>query len=185
MSVFQLEQDEAVILQASDASTSYNSKVGVILTNKNLIQINRNLWGTEVGAEKYPLMDLKVLDRKANVLIGKDSHGNKQLELFFRGYEKYYRFVGIGAEKKWSAAIIKAHRQLMDETEKRVSVKKSFLHTVSGTVDSAKVKLGLKSSNSENGMKCPNCGAALKGEKGSTVECEYCHTFVVIKQSTR
>lgn len=183
MSVYQLDQNEAVIMHASNVLCG-SSRVDLILTNKNLIQVNKGFFGGDKDSQKYPLKDLKVLNGKANVLIGKSSAGQKQMELYFNGYERKYHFGAMLAENKWSSAIIKAHKQLMDEIEreqKAASGKGNILKSIAGTFDSAKEKVLPKKAPSMKTIKCPKCGAELSGEKGSAVQCPYCNATVVIK----
>ena len=83
MAAYNLDADETVILREIGVSTGTARKVTLILTNKNIIQINRDVWGKDKDSIKYPLSNLKVSKGKANVLINKNRMGKKQLELFF------------------------------------------------------------------------------------------------------
>ncbi len=80
MSTYKLDENEAVILQANNVFNGLN-RVTLILTNKNLIQVNKGIFGGDKESEKYPLKDLKIYNGKANVLIGKSRSGQRQLEL--------------------------------------------------------------------------------------------------------
>ena len=55
MSVYELDFDEAVILQ--DTNVTMNGKsVTLILTNRNIIQVNKGFFGGDKDANKYPLV---------------------------------------------------------------------------------------------------------------------------------
>ena len=74
MSVYELDFDEAVILQ--DTNVTMNGKsVTLILTNRNIIQVNKGFFGGDKGANKYPLLELKELNGKPNVRVGKSKGG--------------------------------------------------------------------------------------------------------------
>lgn len=45
MAAYNLDADETVILREIGVSTGTARKVTLILTNKNIIQINRDVWG--------------------------------------------------------------------------------------------------------------------------------------------
>ena len=61
MPIYTLDIDEAVILQASRVSTGTFGTADLILTNKNLIQVNKGILGGDKDCIKYPLANLKVL----------------------------------------------------------------------------------------------------------------------------
>ena len=52
MSVYTLDEDEAFIARASDVTVGIFGKADLILTNKNIVQINKGFFGEEPGFEK-------------------------------------------------------------------------------------------------------------------------------------
>ena len=184
MSVYELGIDEAVILQDFNASAE-GTNVTLILTNQNIIQINKGFWGKEKVAWKYPLLDLKELDGKPNVRVGKSRNGNTQLELYFQGYEKAYSIRGILTERKWANAIEKAYKAAVTELKKAEKPNRNsaeIFAPLKGTFENAKNVLAPKSKGPKIlVMKCPQCGAELTGEKGEQVRCSYCEALVTIK----
>lgn len=178
MAVYDLENDEAVILQSSGVFTDKNAAVDLILTNKNLIQINKGFFGNDKGYVKYPLSDMKILNGKANILIGKSRNGYKRLELFFLNCELYYRFDAPFALNKWATAIGKAHKDRMEVIEKsQKTPKTSMIDYVKGTFD----KLLLTKEVQKKNCKCSKCGAELTGNKGEQVICSYCDNTIIIR----
>ena len=183
MSVYELDSDEIVIMQENNV-TEGKTKVALILTNKNIIQVNKktNFWGNDVDkdAVKYPLLELKDNNGKPNILIGKDANGRTRLELYFSGYEKYYVFDAWFAEKKWAGAIEKAYIDRCSD--------KSGGNSQTFNIGSVFAPIaGLFGAGNNSGAtknkttKCPRCGAELSGDRGQEVKCDYCDTVVVIK----
>ena len=79
MSVYTLDEDEAFITRASDVTVGIFGKADLILTNKNIVQINKGFFGEETGFEKYPLASLKVYNGKAILLPQKTALANVKL----------------------------------------------------------------------------------------------------------
>lgn len=105
MSVYTLDEDEAFIARASDVTVGIFGKADLILTNKNIVQINKGFFGEETGFEKYPLASLKVYNGKANIVATKNSSGKRQVELYFNNFEKTYFFDKIFTENKWITCV--------------------------------------------------------------------------------
>ncbi len=184
MAVYELGLDEVVIMQDSNAFCG-GSSVTLILTNQNLIEVIKGFWGSDKASNKYPLLDLKEHNGKPNVLVGKDPGGKARLELYFVGYEKYYSFRGLFAEKKWSGAIEKAYKACAAEQRKGAKQKldvSSIIAPIKGTIVSAKqTVMSIQKEPKVKTVKCPRCGAELTGEKGQEIRCNYCDNLVTIK----
>ena len=184
MGVYNLDIDEAVILQDSNVFVGkYN--VTLILTNRNIIQVNKNVFGGEKNALKYPLLGLKDLNGKPNVRVGKSRDGKTQLELYFQGFEKAYLFQGMLVERKWANAIEKAYKAAAGEVKNAGKAKRNIggiFAPLKGTIENAKSVL---TSNPKEPkilvMKCPKCGAELVGEKGKQIRCSYCEAVITLK----
>ncbi len=182
MSAYQLDLDEAVILQDSHVSNN-GSKVTLILTSKNLIQVNKGFFGGDKDSQKYPLSDLKELNGKPNVRIGKTRNGGPQVEFYFQGYERFYSFQDLFAERKWVNAVEKAYKSFvlnMDPDNKQVSGMGKLLSPLKDTIENAKRSV-LPGYREPRMAKCPKCGAELVGRKGEAIRCDYCDTVTVIK----
>lgn len=184
MAVYDLGLDEVVIMQESNVFSG-GSNVTLILTNQNLIEVTKGFWGSDKGSNKYPLLNLKEYNGKPNVLVGKGPNGKTRLELYFTGYEKYYSFQGMLAERKWAGAIEKAYKACVAEQKKSEKPKLdvgTIFAPIKGTLESAKQAVIPKTKEPKTKMvKCPRCGAELTGEKGKEVKCSYCEAIVTIK----
>lgn len=177
MSVYELDEDEAVILQATGVYAS-NGSVDLILTNKNIIQINMGFWGNPTNSDKYPLDDIRILNGKPNIIIGKYEKGSKCLEIFLMNGKLGYKFKGAFEINKWANAIEKAHKDRMAEIKKSQKGDKGTLaDSVKGTIERL---IPTKNAQSKY-CKCSRCGAELTGLKGEQVTCDYCNNIVVIK----
>lgn len=176
MAVYVLDNDEAVIIKLSDAHLGSGiNTVDLILTNKNIIQVNKGFFGGEKDSIKYPLTDLKNLNGKPNVRVGKSRSGKKQLELYFFNHEIAYTLPGYFKENSWVSAITKAYKKRISDLEKsNKSGKDSLLGAIKGKIAGNK-PLPQKT------CKCPKCGAELFGVKGEDVKCAYCDAIVRIK----
>ena len=178
MEAYNLDIDEAVIMQASKVLTDTNASVDLVLTNKSLIQINRGFFGGQKSSIKYPLSKMKVLNGKPNIIVGKSFNGNKQLELYFSTFELFYRFNAPFTLNKWANAISKAYKERMAELAKeQKAAKPSIFDSVKESLD--KMLPIREAQNKIN--KCSKCGAELVGAKGEQVTCEYCDNVVIIK----
>ncbi len=188
MSGYKLEYDEVVIMKDSNAYVN-NTKVTVILTNQNIIQVSikKGFFGGNKETVKYPLLDLKEINGKPNLLIGESQNGDKQLELFFYGYKKAFSFHGFRAEKKWAGAIEKAYKEAVKEAKKaeKTSINVGdILSPLIDTLESAKSAITPKPKAKPAKIimvKCPQCGDELTGEKGKKVKCSYCDTIITLQ----
>lgn len=184
MKAYELGHDEIVIMQDANVSEG-NTKVSLILTNQNIIQVNKGFFGGEKNSEKYPLIQLKEHNGKPNILIGKEPNGEIRLELYFVGYEKYYSFPGRTTEKKWAGAIEKAYKELNPNQKKEDKVKidiGGIFTPLKGPIGMAAKALTPKPKERKSKMnKCPRCGAELVGKQGEEIKCVYCDAIITIK----
>jgi len=178
MAILELDSDEAVIMQATGVIADSKSSVDLVLTNKNIIQINKGLFGNEKSYDIFPLSELKLFEGKANVLIGKNRNGSKRLEIYLSFCELYYTFKSTHELKQWLNTITKVHKSLLAELDEKNKKSVSLL------IDSVKGKIGKIIPGKEAQKKickCPKCGAELTGIKGELVTCNYCENAIVIK----
>lgn len=184
MGVYELGLDEAVIMQDSHIFAE-NSGITLVLTNQNIIQVNKNFWGSDKSAVKYPLTELKEYKGKPNVIVGKAPNGAARLELYFTGYEKFYIFQGTIAVRKWASAIEKAYKAYKVEEKKNEKAKpdtNAIFIPLKGALESAKQVITPKANGQKTKtIKCPRCGAELTGKKGQEVACSYCETVITIR----
>lgn len=185
MSAYHLDPDESVILQDFNVTSNTGEKVTLVLSNHNIIQVTKDFWGNPKGISKYHLDNLKVLDGKPNVRVGKAPNGETRLELYFINREKFYLFKSILAERKWATAITKAYKSYMAELKKQEREENGYnpiLTPLMNTLESAKDSIIPKFKDNKPRLnKCPRCGEELTGIKGEEVTCPYCDTVITIK----
>lgn len=180
VSVYTLDEDEAFITRASDVTVGIFGKADLMLTNKNIVQINKGLWGEETGFEKFPLASLKVYNGNANIAVTKNNAGKHQVELYFSNFEKIYFFDKVSVENKWISDVKKAHRQYLENAEKARRKAGKNVNIFKTLTDSAK-SLIPKHTPIPKMIKCRKCGAELHGLKGENIRCEYCNSENMIK----
>ena len=185
MAIYNLDEDEIVIMQDENASDQYNRTVTLVLTNKNIRTYEYGILGNIKRSNRIPLSDLRESNGDPNVLIGKTSNGKSRLELYYSSSQQYYTFKGLLTEKKWAAAIIRAYKARAREDAKNALdpiVVKRIITPVKDRIDAAKNgMLGLQKEQKTTSYKCPFCGAIVKGHKGEEVECDFCESTFIIK----
>lgn len=184
MTTYNLDEDEVVIMQDANVTDQTNHTVTVVLTNKNILKIDRSLWGGK-NSYRFPLTDLKEANGNPNVLIGKSPDGKSRLELFFSDAQQYFSFKGLMAEKKWASAVIKAYKARMKElakSERDPRDTSAFFAPIIGKLDAAKnTILGTNNEPKAVSKKCPFCGAVTTGVKGEEITCSYCESKFILK----
>ena len=180
MGAYNLDEDEIVITQDSNVTNQNGRIVTLVLTNKNIIELEHGFLGNTKTFHYYPLTDLKENRGNPNVLVGKSPAGKTRLEVFFVSSQRYYSFKGILAEKKWASAITKAYRQRVKEIDRSEHTSLSAAKYVAGKVHAAKSAI-LKNQQKAASSKCPFCGAVVTGSKGEEIECEFCESTFIIK----
>lgn len=180
VSVYTLDEDEAVITRASDVTVGIFGRADLMLTNKNIVQINKGFWNEETGFEKYPLASLRIYNGKANIVVTKNNAGKRQVELYFNNFEKIYFFDKVSIENKWISDVKKAHRQYLENAEKARRKTSKNINILKALTDSAKSLIPQRTPISKT-FKCKKCGAELHGLKGETIRCEYCNYENTIK----
>ena len=182
MSNYKLDDGEFVLLEEVGIKDIAGSKVDLILTNQNLIEVQYSWLGVPTKIVKYSLLLLREKDGKPNVISDKG-----QLKLYFKKFDCQYSFSSSRASNKFQDAIIKAFREAFAEREKqrkkeaREERKSSpFYAPVINKLDIAKNAFHSMRVDASSPVerKCPSCGAELTGMKGEEVECPYCQKVV-------
>lgn len=180
MGIYTLDEDEVFIMRASDVMVGTFGKADLVLTNKNIIQVNKGFFGGEKDAEKYPLAELKVYNDKANIVSTKNKAGKRQVEMYFSDFEKVYFFDSIFLQNKWVSEVKKVHKQHLEDAEKARKQAVGKASVFKTLTDSAKGIIPKHTPVSKT-IKCEKCGAELSGLKGEVIRCEYCSFENTIK----
>lgn len=193
-----LMPNEVVVLKEVSVAhggimASYKDEL--ILTNLNLIYIDKGIFGNTKNIVKYPLKQIKIYNGKAQVLQGALSNGIPALEVYFiNGMETFYfqtqnkkninKWMGAiqntinGNTSEYSqpeeAGALDVFKEVGDQFKE---VGQQFLDTFNLKMPNKKEKLLKEEKTSK---KCSSCSAPLVGSKGAIVKCQYCDTDQIL-----
>ncbi|MGI6118711.1 MAG: hypothetical protein ACOYBC_10045 [Bilifractor sp.] len=185
MSEYQLQPNEVIILRSENIAhggrlASFSNEL--ILTNLNVVFVQKSLLGKSKNMEVFPLKLIKIYNGKAQAVSG-SQNGYASLDIFFRDGLEQFRFSNKSEIPRWVNEISK----LLTGREADTSSRKIYdpLETYKDSVDSMRSIFGLdpkfKKDNSPVKevvitKRCISCKAPLTGHKGETLRCEYCDT---------
>lgn len=192
MGDYNLLSDEAVVLKNERAFHPVGRKNGtvgeLVLTNFNIIYIKKGVLGGTKEVLKFPLNQIKIIDEKPQMNIGKRKNGDYQLEIYFQNSEEFFYFDSFRKKEiiKWMDKISEI---LTGEPAKLDSAQRSYIpgvyefaDTVKNTLGTVKQALGIKEKEVEKvTTRCMSCGAPIFGEKDSVVKCKFCGTKQTLK----
>jgi hypothetical protein len=196
-----LMPNESIILQ--EVNVSHGGVLAghtdeLVLTNLNLICINKGVFGNTKNVFKYPLNQIKMYNGKPQALQGKLTNGTATLDVYFlNGVETFY-FDGINRKKinDWIKAITNTITQSgtgenysSDDSDDSVAgafkeVGDEFKEVGQELLGAFGINLGKKKMGSQGSdgsgekvsKKCVSCSAPLTGVKGQVIKCLYCDT---------
>lgn len=185
MADYNLDSDEMFIFECEDVTLDekkmVNRKGSVVLTNKNLIWVTKNLFGKVKNIEKYPIKEIKIYDEKAQVTVKEKMGEEPKLLVFFKGFELTF----IMESKTKARELANNINKCVTGSEADLLPKRSIpgtafmAETLKGTVGTFVNAIGKKQKVAEKMSKsCPACGAKVSGIIGSIVKCEYCNTEI-------
>jgi hypothetical protein len=167
------------------------ASIELILTNLNLVVINKRTLGKSRGIETFPLNQIKVHNGQAQALMGGTS-GYQSLEVYFLHGQEEFRFIK-GGKKTIQTWIGKINEAVTGQPAAEngssgspgIDLVADALSSVPGGDRVAGVLKGtLGAFNSKRGAKpeavvqiatkCVSCGAAVSGVQRQTVTCSYC-----------
>lgn len=179
MNDYDLRPNESVILKNSNVlhRGGVGSIVGtiagtyvdeLILTNWNLIYVNKSMWGSVKDIQKFPVSKIKTLNGAAQAILNKQN-GRLQLQIFFADGQETFEFQYHPKREitKWIHEINMVISQLPFQTEE-------FWENDGRDSDGA-LEEGVAGYGMVTG-KCIGCRAPLSGVKGQRVRCKYCDT---------
>lgn len=207
-----LAPNESIVLK--EACVAHGGVMAIytdelILTNLNVICINKGMFGNTKNVFYYPLNQLKQYNGKAQAISGKLSNGTDALELYFVNGVETFNFQSDNKKniKKWIKAISDTvgcnngyTLDKFEETDDEVDP-----DSIAGAINEIgkqfkevgeefRQALGFKSKKkSENvqtkekhiepsvvNKKCISCSAPLVGKQGQLVHCKYCDTDQIL-----
>ncbi|WP_052345844.1 hypothetical protein [Paucisalibacillus sp. EB02] len=181
MNQYNLRSDEVVILKQNRIARGgimANHTDELILTNLNLILINKSLFGKVKNISRFPVDQIKVFNGKAQTILGKRANGSPQLEVYFTNGQEYFGFESKKVVRDWIRAINQLvlgqdsaidifDNRTIPGTEFIASSIKDTLNTVKGVFGKQPVKVT---------QECKSCGASISGFEGQVISCQYCDT---------
>lgn len=189
MDNYNLQPNEGVIRKSSNVMhggilAAYTDEL--ILTNFNIIYISRGVFGNKKGMQKFPLNQLKIINDKPQIIMGKMKNGLHQLEIYFTNGQQNFVFQSSG-KKEINEWINDVYKIVVGESAGLDTTEKSkFSNVVKDTVDTFKDVIGVKKSISQQNTmgeatvkktaKCMACRAPICGFVGKTIRCRYCDT---------
>ena len=166
---FKLSPEEAVILRTGKIGyggglqlpSMFNSNE-LILTNKNLILLKKNMFGQTEDTLYFPLSKILMANGKPQVRKSNPSHMEYALDVYFETGMESFRF-------EWERPVQKkSDLEMMQDAL-------AFAESMTDSVEKIQSVFGIKSTRQVS-CKCPSCGASLSGTKGETIQCPYCGT---------
>ncbi len=186
---FMLKDEEAVILRAG--KVGYGKPIPtknneLVLTDKALILIRKDLFGKTKEVIRYPLEDICLSGGKPQVARGAGSQVSGPIDVYLK-YEVFSFVLEWGTDvDDWLDAITEV---ITGEKVERKSDLAGFedliamAESVTGTVNGLKKAFGIKSTE-QVACKCPSCGASLSGTEDEVITCPYCGASVKLKNET-
>ena len=192
MENYNLLSNEAVIMKNENAFHPIGRKNGnvgeLVLTNLNIIYIKKGVFGGTKEVLKFPLNQIKIIDEKPQVMLGQNTYGAYQIEIYFQNSQENFYFNSFGNKEmiKW---IDKICEILTGESAKLDSSERSYIpgvyeiaDTVKNTIGTFKDAFGIKQKEKEKvNSICVSCGAPLFGEKDTVIKCKFCGTKQLLK----
>lgn len=179
-----LDSDEVRLIEIAETyknDTRFMTHKGdLILTNKNVIWVKKNIAGFPKSFEKYPLSELKIYDGKPQVGIVSKFGDYPALTFSFRDYEQSFKL--ILTQKIKAKEIITRINKMITNTASDVVEEKAIpgtafvAETLKGTINTFKKSFGIK--EKEAACQCPSCAATIRGIVGQVIECPYCGTSI-------
>ena len=184
---YNLLPNEAIVLKNESVYHPVENKIGelgeLVLTNLNAIYIRKGFFGGTKEILKYPLNQIKILDGKPQVIIGKSSNGFYQIELYLKNGQEFFAFNTLGKKEalKWLdkiSEILTGHIADIDSSERSyIPGIDVVADTLKNTIGTFKGAFGAKDKEKENvTSRCISCRAPLSGVKGQIIKCKYCDT---------
>ncbi len=200
---YNLMPNESVLLQ--ETGVAHGGLIAaaftdeLLLTNLNIVCINKGMFGNTKNVFQYPLNQITIYNDKPQVKMGKLSNGTPTLDVYFKngGCEKFsFSLNGRRIINNWINEIYKLFG--VEESENDFNKgydPNSFVGAIMGVGDQVKdvgsevlgalgfnpAKKKTQANIGTNGpekisKKCVSCSAPLVGYKGKIVKCKYCDT---------
>jgi hypothetical protein len=173
-----------VVLVSDDAVVHGKGASGeVILTNLNLVVMNKGIFGNSNGFQLFPVNQIKIYNGQAQAQMSKARNGREVLVVHFGHGDEEFRFVRGGRQtiQTWIAKINEA---VTGEPAVETEVASRALPGADRVAGVLKDTLGAFRSKRvatpeapvSVTTKCISCGAPVNGRRGQAISCPYCDT---------
>ena len=182
---FKLSPEEAVILRTGKIGygggfqlpSMFNSNE-LILTNKNLILLRKNMFGQTEDTLYFPLSKILMANGRPQVKKSNPSHMEYALDVYFETGMESFRFEWESDIDEWVENIVSVVTGVPVQKKSDLEMMQdalAFAESMTDSVEKIQSVFGIKSTRQVS-CKCPSCGASLSGTKGETIHCPYCGT---------
>lgn len=182
---FKLSPEEAVILRTGKIGygrgfqlpSMFNSNE-LILTNKNLILLRKNMFGQTEDTLYFPLSKILMANGRPQVKKSNPSHMDYALDVYFETGMESFRFEWESDIDEWVENIVSVVTGVPVQKKSDLEMMQdalAFAESMTDSVEKIQSVFGIKSTRQVS-CKCPSCGASLSGTKGETIQCPYCGT---------
>ena len=181
---YNLQSNEVVLIKDESVmheGSSMRFRGELILTNLNLLFIQKSAFGKTQGALFFPLNQIKVYNDQAQAMIGKARNSANALEVYFlQGVEKFV-FLSGGKKKlsEWASkinvAVTGEYAPIQTSASRALPGAELVAGVLKDTFSVFKTKFGAApQAPVKVAGKCRSCGASATGFQGQTITCEYC-----------
>ena len=201
MAKLQLMPNEVIILKETNVAHGGVMAINnddLILTNLNIIYVDKGILGNQKEIIYYPLKTLKTYNGVPQVEIGHLSTGRRTLEFNFSNGIEVFHFDNLPDQEydKWVDTIkgiitrndnnvnsntYSSEIMKTDEFTREIGVLKDEYRGLGKELIGAfAFKPAEGTENKATSKKCISCSAPLAGRKGMLVKCKYCDTEQVL-----
>ena len=183
---YELGPNECIIMRHDSVKyKGSNYRNELILTNQNLVLVEKGVFKGIKDIYVFPLREIKKYNGEAQAIMSKGRDGFQHLQVYFiNGMQDFGFELGRFEIRKWIDAINKTvmGKDYKPSSSSTTSTIGNGLGILSGMVkDTMKDVLGVDVKlpplpSSSVTTKCCSCKAPLVGKKGEIVRCKYCDT---------
>lgn len=172
-----LQKNEYVVLTKS--YIRYNNKItfkeyGLVLTNLNLIVIEKGFFGSKRVFSKIPLNTIKKINGKPSIVI----HNDHNMLISCSTGEEMFGFYDKSEAVKWIkqiSDIVEGFEVDFEELNKnKIPIVEKAANLIKDTVDTF---FGVLFPKKKKIIECKYCSAQLLGRKGNNVKCPFCGKY--------
>lgn len=184
---YKLSPNEAMIMKQErviHGGVMANFTDELLLTNLNLVLIEKGTFGNVKNIQVFPVNQIKVFNNQAQIMMSKTRGGYPQIEVYFVNGQENFGFESKKDATNWiiniNQLVTGGEVQINTSAKTAIPGTEMIVDALGGTVDAFKGAFGFKSKNSSTespekiAKKCSSCGAMISGKTGQIVRCSYC-----------